>query len=135
MVIVTLSVGIENYRQTESVLDRSFSIDQNLIKSGRYHSGDPDELRQPLERDSQYPRLQINSIATKGTSERQKKEEKSIFFSDETNKDINDFVCCLEYLLKKLPYNVEVKISKNAGVVQFLLEVHFKDRCICNCQF
>ena len=99
--------------------------------------GDPDELRQPLERDLQYPRLQINSIAIKGTypPEGQKKEENSIFFSDETNKDINDFACCLEYLLKKLAYNFEVEISKNGGIMQFLLGVHFKDRCICNYQF
>ena len=29
------------------------------------------------------------------------------------NKDIEDFFGCLQYLLKKLPYNFEVKISKN----------------------
>ena len=34
------------------------------------------------------------------------------------NKDINDvFIGCLECFLKKLPYNFEVKISKNGGVM------------------
>ena len=50
-----------------------------------------------------------------------KKEENSIIFSDKTNKDTNDFCCCLEYLLKKLPYNFEVKISNNGEVMYFLL--------------
>ena len=46
-----------------------------------------------------------------------KKEENSIIFFDQTNKVANDFFRYLGYLLKKLPLNFEVKISKNDGVM------------------
>ena len=41
-------------------------------------------------------------------------------FPDQTNEDIDDFFLCLEYLLKKLPYNFKVKISTN-GVVTYVV--------------
>ena len=48
------------------------------------------------------------------------------FFLTKRIKILTNFVCYLEYLLKKLPYNCELKIPENFGVMYFLLEVHFQ---------
>ena len=39
---------------------------------------------------------------------------------------VDSFFKCLAHLLKKLPYNLQVKILQNGGVIAFISELHFE---------